>query len=141
MPSLTLPKIASGPITKRSEALTNPSTNELSRDALNRFLRFSPKLSTRFSILSAVPSNPPSNIEARIRRSGDPSGSDSLKSRDHSGMSAEVAPRMVMRPRTSVIIFWDLLGKRPPRANPIAAPTMMVDKLNTVPRPTNMWPI
>ena len=141
MPSLTLPKIASGPITNKSEALMNPSTNGLSLDALNLFLKFSPNLSTRFSILRAVPSKPPRSIDARTRRSGEPSGRESLNSLDQSGSSAEVAPRIVMSPSTSVIILCDLFGNRPPKAIPIAQPKIMVSRFITVPRPTNIYPL
>ena len=67
-----LPKIASGPIAKRSEAATKPSTKGDALEALNLIRSDSPRESKRFSSFSAEPINPPTSSEPRTTRSVQP---------------------------------------------------------------------
>jgi hypothetical protein len=138
IPSLTLPRIASGPITKRSEAETKPSTNGLSLDALNLLRRFSPKESRRVSRESAEPKRPPRSIDARIMRRDAPFGKEEVKDVLQRGIIADVAPSKVISPRMSVIKLVADLVIRVPTAIPIVDPTMIATTLITVPSPINI---
>jgi len=130
--------MASGPITKRSEAETKPSIKGPSLEALNFCLRVSPNLSNRVSRESAEPISPPISIAAKITRRVEPFGNESIKFEDHSGMSAEAAPRSVIRPRMSVMRLSDFLVSRLPAPIPNAEPMTIAITLMRVPRPTNI---
>jgi hypothetical protein len=112
--------------------------NEPSLEAPKRLRRFSPKESNLSSKFMAEPMSPPNNIEARIKRSADPLGSESLKLLDHNGMRAEVAPSRVTRPSTSVIIFCDLSANLDPSEIPKKEPIAIAATLISVPIPTNI---
>ena len=138
MPSLTLPRMAKGPITKRREAVTKPSTNELSCDALNLFRKFSPNASSRVSSESAEPISPPMSIDARMTRRAELFGSAASKVGDHNGERADAAPRAVIKPKTSVIRLCDFLVMRAPARMPRDAPIRIAPTLITVPTPANI---
>ena len=138
IPSLMLPRIASGPITKRSEALTKPSTKgdlpSLSKRCFNRI----PTTSKRSSILSKDPSNPPRRSEASTTRSGKPSGSWKINSLSQSALMAPAAAINVIAPRTSITrlrVFSLILF---PIRTPKLAPATIAKIFIRVPIPTNM---
>ncbi len=141
IPSLILPKIASGPIRKSSEAVTKPSTKGLSWDARNFFRRLSPKISSLLSSLRALPIKPPRSIVRRMTRRGEPFGRVSVKLSDHNGASAPTAPKIVIKPKISVMDFCEPLLRRWPTAIPIAEPITIAKTLISVPRPINMGPL
>ena len=138
MPSLTLPRMAKGPITKRREAVTKPSTNEPSCDALNLFRKFSPNASSRVSSESAEPISPPMSIDARMTRSAELFGSAASNVGDHNGERADAAPSAVIKPKTSVIRLCDFLVMRAPARMPRDAPIRIAPTLITVPTPANI---
>ena len=73
-----LPKIARGPIAKRRDAATNPSTNGDSLEALNLIRKLSPRESKRSSNFRAEPINPPINNEPSTTSSVQPCGNASM---------------------------------------------------------------
>jgi hypothetical protein len=73
-----------------------------------------------------------------MTRRVEPFGSESIKLEDHSGRSADAAPRSVMRPRMSVMRFSDFFVSRLPAPIPMADPTTTAITLISVPRPTNI---
>ena len=138
MPSLMLPRIASGPITKRREAETNPSTKGESVEALNLTRSFSPTPSNRSSSFNAEPIRPPMSNEPRTTRIGHPCGSALMYLSDHKGIKAEAAPSNVTRPRTSVNKVLVRAFIRFPTKTPREAPKTIVRILITVPTPGNI---
>jgi hypothetical protein len=82
--------------------------------------------------------NPPSNIVKRITSSGEPFGSAEVNPSDQRGASAPTAPKIVIRPRTSVIDRWDSFFNLLPTAMPIAEPITIATTLMVVPRPINI---
>ena len=138
MPSLMLPNIARGPIAKRSEAATNPSTNGESLDALNLIRKFSPKESKRFSNLRAEPINPPINSDPSTTRSVQPCGKASMYRSDHNGINALPAPSRVTNPNTSVNKVLVRVFIRFPTSTPREAPEIIVRIFMIVPTPGNI---
>jgi hypothetical protein len=61
-----------------------------------------------------------------------------MKLEDHSGISADAAPRSVMRPRMSVMRLSDFFVSRLPAPMPMAEPITIAITLMSVPRPTNI---
>jgi hypothetical protein len=128
-------------MTKSNDEETNPSMKGLSSDALNLFLKFSPKESNRCSSLRAEPINPPISIEPSIKRSEELFGSAALNCVDQSGISADAAPSRVTRPKISVMSFWLCPLRRFPRVIPIPEPMAIATTLRAVPEPMNPDPI
>ena len=77
IPSLILPKIARGPIAKRSDAATNPSTKGESLLALNLTRKRSPSPSKRVSNFKSEPISPPISRAPRTIKSVHPCGTAS----------------------------------------------------------------
>ena len=137
MPSLMLPRIASGPITNRSDDETKPSTNVPSCLAPNFFRRFSPKDSNRISSLRAEPMIPPISKDPRMLNKVQPLGRDCEYSVVNIGITAPAAARIVIKPRMSVINSRVLMLKREPANTPKADPAIIDRTLIKVPSPIN----
>jgi hypothetical protein len=86
----------------------------------------------------ADPINPPISNEARIASKVQPLGSDEIYRCDHMGAKALADPRIVMRPKTSVIKTLVRDGIRAPTNTPMVAPAMIVAIFTDVPNPTNI---
>jgi len=137
MPSLMLPRIASGPMTKSSDDETKPSTKVPSCFAPNFFRRFSPNDSKRISSLSAEPIMPPINKEPRMLSKVQPLGRDCEYWVENIGITAPAAARIVIKPRMSVINSRVLTLNREPANTPKADPAIIDRTLIKVPRPIN----
>ena len=123
---------------KSNEAETKPSTKVLSSWARNFLRKFSPSPSNLVSKFRAEPISPPISKEARIANNVHPLGSADVYLSDHIGANALTDPRIVIKPKTSVINVLVRVGMRPPTKTPIAAPPIMVAIFTVVPKPTNI---
>jgi len=137
MPSLMLPRIASGPMTNKSEDETKPSTKVPSCFAPNFLRRFSPTDSKRISSLRADPIIPPIKSEPRTLSKVQPLGRDCEYSEVNIGITAPAAAKIVISPKTSVINSRVLILNREPANTPKADPATIAITLIKVPRPIN----
>ncbi len=138
IPSLMLPRIAKGPITKIRDEVTKPSTNGDSPFLSNEFLSFIAMDSKRSSILNSEPRTPPISREARTIRMGEPWGTLAIKSLFQRALIDPAAPINVIAPSTSVMrmrVFSLILL---PRIMPITDPAMIDTIFITVPTPINI---
>ena len=138
MPSLILPKIASGPIAKIKDAVTNPSTKGDSPCASKRLFKRIPRFSSLASIFKVEPRRPPRSSEPSTTMMGQPSGRALERSSFHKALMEDAAPIKVIAPRTSVMRLRVLSARRLPIRMPRAAPPTIATILMTVPAPTNM---
>ena len=138
IPSLILPRIASGPIANNKDAATNPSTNDDSLLALNLMRSLSPKPSRRVSNLSREPIRPPMRSEPKTIRSVQPCGTACTYRSDHRGITADAAPRINTNPRTSVSSMRVFSFIRFPTSTPRVAPPTIATMFIAVPIPGNI---
>ena len=138
IPSLIDPRIARGPIAKSNEAEMKPSAKPESLEAPNRLRRLSPKESRRSSNRNAEPIRPPRRREKRMTRRDQPRGKEEMNCADQRGISAETAPKIVIRPNTSVMSERSFIPRRFPSPTPMVAPTMIATRLMAVPIPGNI---
>ena len=138
IPSLIEPRIAIGPITKSSEALTKPSTKGAEPFASNLFLSRTPKLSSRSSIRSREPTSAPKSSAASTVSRAPPVGSSETNLESHNALIESAATRSVTNPRTVVIKSRVFSLNLAPARSPRLDPAMMHKTLITVPNPMNI---
>jgi hypothetical protein len=82
---------------------------------------------------------PPISRDPKIAKRVQPLGIESIYRSLHIGAKALTAPRIVIRPSTSVISILVRANIRVPTRTPIAAPPIIVVIFIKVPRPTNIY--
>ena len=130
------PRIANGPITKRSDADTKPSTKGLEPFGSNLPLIFTPITSKRLSISSALPISAPISRAANITRIGQPFGSSDAKPAFHNSLIASAAARSVTNPRAVIIRSRVFSRNLAPTRMPKQEPRRIARTFIVVPSPT-----
>lgn len=138
-PSLSDPRIASGPMQNSSDDVTNPSMN-LSRSwdeesRASRDCSHPANPSSLPSIRSSEPITPPITTAPSTTRSVQLAPTRSVKAASVMATTLKAPMIRVIRPSPSVTVTRVRSGRRWPMNTPAAAPTTMAITLMRVPRP------
>ena len=140
-PSLSEPRIVSGPVQNSSDEATNPSTNRRrSAEPSSRVSRDCsqpPSDSTRSSSRSRDPTMPPTSNDPRTTSIGALEPMWATRARSVTASADRIAISRVTRPRPSVTTSRVRCDSRCPSSTPRPAPTSTVATLTRVPIPGN----